>query len=207
MPNDTIDLRKLRETLRGRRVTPENELPAPKDEPLLETAGTTDHEETHPHDELKAGSLLIQWEAPDFDATEGSRLLLLAAGALLILGAVAAAFFRNSPFAFFLAIAGGLLISYAYRAPRNIRFAVTARGVTVSGRLYEFENLQSFWIAYDPPLFKEVRLVSKKAIMPVLRIPLNSTDPLRVREILLRFLPEKKHEDGLIDILTRHLGF
>jgi hypothetical protein len=43
--------------------------------------------------------------------------------------------------------------------------------------------------------------------MPALKIPLGSTNPLQVREILIRFLPEKKQDDTIIDILSRRLGF
>lgn len=204
MANNTIDLRKLKNALKGI-VTPENELPPPPEELLLQT-----EEQAHPEglvDDAIAGRALIEWEAADFEYDQSGAAVLLIFGALLGVGGVGALFFKNFLFAIFLFIAGGLVISHAFRAPRQIKFSTTSRGIKVGSRLYPFEDLKSFWIFYDPPLFKELALRSKKTFMPVIKAPLGELDPVRLRHILLRFLREEQEEMSAVDIIAKRLGF
>lgn len=211
MANTVIDLRKLKEDLK-RRVTPENELPAvslpalspSKEELLLQTEEAAHPEEFSDEAEQPAG--IIAWTAPDADP-EAAAVLQLLSGGVLILGGVVAAFFKNPLFAILLGISGGLLIAHAFRTPRQLRLAVMARGIQVGSRLYEFDAIESFWIFYDPPLFKELSLRSRKTMMPAIRIPLGELDPLQLRKILLRFLREQEQELSLTDILSKRLGF
>lgn len=204
MANPVIDLRRLKAALKGR-VEPKRELPAPVEKELLET-----EEAAHPggfKDLNPPARALLSWEAQEFhyDATSAQLLLLL--GAALGLGGVIALFFANILFAIFLLIAGGLVASYAFRPPRYVRYALTPRGVAVGHRLYEFANLESFWIFYDPPVMKDLALRSKKTVMPVIRLPLGDLDPLQLREVLLRFLPEVEQEPSAVDVISKHLGF
>lgn len=205
MPNQIIDLRKLRKELKGD-VGPKEELPPPPGEPLLETeeaahpGGFTDPEED-------AGAMLIAWEALEFEPDPGRGLLQVALAALLFLGAIVAVVLRSYLLGIFLVLAGGVIMSYAFRQPRRLSLTITAAGIRVERRIYEFKELKSFWIAYEPPLSKELVIESKKAIMPVLRIPLGDQDPLQIREVLLRFLPEVEREDSLLDIISKRLGF
>lgn len=204
MPNSTIDLRKLKDELKGR-VTPENELPEPPAEPLLET-----EEAAHPEDTERlpvAPGALLEWDALEFDPDPGRSVLLFLFGLALLIGSAVVFFLAPSfLFAVFLLIAGGLAVYYAFRLPRPIRCAITPRGVKVEERLYEFDGLQSFWVFYDPPLWKELSLLSRKTVMPYIRIPLGDLDPVRLREVLLPFLPEERQEESPVDIFAKHLG-
>lgn len=204
MANPIIDLRKLREEIKGV-SDPEIELEPAAEELLLE-AGTAPDAGAK-RDETQQKGLILEWHAPEFEHSAEGALFLFLIGALLAIGGVTALFFKNFLFAAFLFIAGGLTIYHAYRMPRHIRFAVTSRGIIIGDRVYEFENLQSFWIFYDPPLFKELNIESKKTFMPRIRMPLGDLDPLRLREILLPLLKEVKHEQSLIDVVSKRIGF
>ena len=86
MANNTIDLRKLKNELKGT-VTPENELPPP--ETILLQTETEAHPEGFGDDAI-AGHLLIEWEVPDFEHDQSGHALLLIFGVLLGVGAVGA---------------------------------------------------------------------------------------------------------------------
>jgi len=86
-----------------------------------------------------------------------------------------------------------------------MKFALTERGVLIEKTLYPWQNLQSFWIFYNPPLHKDLALESKKAFMPRIKIALGKTDPSQVRDIVKKFLPEVEQEESLIDNLS-HLA-
>lgn len=200
MAHPAIDLRRLKAALKGR-VEPERELPAPAEKEMLETEAAA-----HP-EEASLGTELLHWESVEAETGPESAILLLFLGSTLGLGGIATLVFWNVLFGIFLIIAGGLTISYAFRPPRRVSFAVTSRGIQISRRIFGFEDLSSFWIFYDPPLFRELYVVSKKHFMPHIRIPLGDIDPVRIREVLLRFLPEVEQEPSAIDIISKRLGF
>ncbi|MBI4132844.1 MAG: hypothetical protein HY473_02050 [Candidatus Sungbacteria bacterium] len=204
MRNRVIDLRKPKQELEGETIPKISEKPAA---PVAAPPEKKTAESAVSEPENSPSSILLAWEAPEFEQSASGALVLLLVGTLLVVGSAGALFFKNFLFALLLSIAGGLVISYAYRTPHQIRFRVTARGIGIGGKLYEFETLSSFWIFYEPPLAKELSLVSKKMFAPAVRAPLGDLDPLRLREILLRFLKEEKHEESLVDILAKRLGF
>lgn len=202
---DVIDLRSQRR--KEQAATDANEfLPPAGAPPPPDLAAAPHHAELAPPGADAAGAL-VGWEAPEFEYQPASVGIRTAIGVLLIAGGVVAAFFKNFLFATLLAIAGGLILAYAAKPPRTLSLAVTSRGVAVGSRLYPFEDLSSFWIFYDPPLFKELALQSKKTFMPMVRIPLGDLDPLRLREVLLPFLKEQRQEASAIDIIAKRLGF
>lgn len=204
MAPNVINLRKLRKELRGS-SDPVEELPAPPEEKLIET-----EEAAHP-DGFPEGegpyAVLLAWEALEFEPDAGQSVLQITLGALLLIGAAVAIIFRSYLLGLFLVIAAGLVASYAFRKPRSLSLAITGRGVKIENRIYEFRELKSFRIAYDPPLSRDLILESKKTFVPTIRIPLGDADPLRIRETLLRFLPEVEREDSLLDIISKRLGF
>jgi len=48
---------------------------------------------------------------------------------------------------------------------------------------------------------------SKKLFMPTILIPLGDTDPNIIREHLLKFLKEERHEESITQTISRLLGF
>ncbi len=211
MPNKTINLRKIKKELRGG-LAPERELSAPPEEKLLmteEQAHLRGFGGTHLAGVEKGdgAKIYFNWRAPEFDYSFDKGLNLLFFGVVLIIGGIVTAFFKNFTFAALLILSGALVVSYAFKLPREVNLAATSRGIKVGNRLYLFEDLKSFWIHYDPPFAKELILESRKAFVPHIRAPLGDVEPLRLREILLRFLKEDKHEDSLSDTISKTIGF
>ena len=93
-----------------------------------------------------------------------------------------------------------------HRAPRYIEHKITPLGIELDGRVFLFDELQSFWILYHGPV-KELILRSKKTLMPLIHLQLEYADPNKIREILLDFLPEKEEEEPLSHIIAHLLKF
>ena len=96
---------------------------------------------------------------------------------------------------------------YANKEPRIVKFRIDEKGIEIDGRLYEYDGLRSFWIFYNPPEEKDLSLRSKKTIFPYIRIPLANENPNELRKYLLKFLPEKRHSESIVDIFMRRAGF
>jgi len=198
-----IDLRNLKGRVRPT-IDPSHEFPAPKHEELLAAPERLDEPATAA--DAFPGALIV-WEAPEFDYRPESATNITILSIFLFAGAVIAALFKSYIFAVFLVLAGSLALASARRTPRMITIAVTGRGITVGRGHHDFSNLKSFWISYDPPLFKELILESKGTFTPTIRILLGDADPVELREVLVGFLKEERREETLIDILAKRAGF
>lgn len=157
--------------------------------------------------DAKKGGMFLSWHALEYPHSHRRPEWFLTLAVVTIALVITALVFRNYFFAFFLAVAGALIGWFAMRAPKFISFAITNEGVMIDRRFHEFKELKSFWIFYDPPLFDEISIISKKTIMPRIVIPLGGTPQEKVRGILRRFLPEEKQEESLITLVSRVLGF
>lgn len=173
---------------------------------------------THEQKELTAGptiprenkeflSMIFRWEAKEFEKITKTKEWFWAGAILGAALLIVAIIQKNFLFAIVVFLAGFLVYIYSLKEPKKISFAITNRGVVIGKRLYEYDNLKSFWIFYEPPRIKELSVESKKHFVPRIAMPLDDADPVKLREALIRFLPEVKQEEDLSDIIARGVGF
>jgi hypothetical protein len=149
----------------------------------------------------------LKWTAPEFEHYQKSKSWFAITGVIAGLLFLWALFTKNILFALLIGLSYFSITTYGLKKPREIRLAITPKGVKVNQVLYKFENLKSFWIFYDPPEIKELSLRSKKTIMPYIKIPLGEQNPVEVRKVLIKYLPERKHKESVIDNLARQFKF
>ena len=149
----------------------------------------------------------IQWQIDIQKAPKINKYfalgLIIAGVACLILS-----FWQRN---FILAILTILFVFVIFQVQRtqykNHVFGISEQGVRLDEKLYPFHYLKSFWIFYEPKGIQELSLISKKNIMPQVKLPLYGQNPNEIRRFLLSYLPEKEQEESLIDILSHRLGF
>lgn len=152
-----------------------------------------------------AQKILARWTAPEFEVYErsGRWHLYLALALLTIIGY---ALYTNSPLmAITFILIGVLGYIYANKEPCLIDFSITTRGVVAGREIYDYRNIDSFWIFYDPEHTKLLSLKTKSHLLPFVHIPIDDQDPVAIRHMLLKFIPEVRQERGLIDTLERLL--
>ncbi len=149
----------------------------------------------------------IEWITPEFEQHQKSKSWFITIGIISGILFLLAVFTKNILFALLIGLSYFTISTYAIKKPRNIKLAITPKGVKIEKTLYDFENLRSFWIFYNPPEIRELSLRSKKMIMPYIKIHLGEQNPVEVRKILIKYLPEKKHKESLIDNIVRQIGF
>ena len=135
--------------------------------------------------------------------------------ALLIIGLVGIALIvyfavsMNYLASFLLFLAGVTVVFSIFRKDKNPKIKVCkikSEGVQINRDLYPYENVKSFWIFYDPPYRQELSIRLKNTFTSHVRIPLGDEDPVKIRELLLRFIPEKRQEEALVDVFARIVG-
>jgi len=149
----------------------------------------------------------LKWSAPEFTHYNKDKSWFIITGLIaggLFLWALST---KNLLFALLIGLSYFSITVFALKKPREINLAITAKGIEIDKTFYEFDNLKSFWIFYEPPQIKELSLRSKKTIMPYIKIPLGEQNPVEVRQTLLKYLPERRHKESLIDNLARSLRF
>jgi hypothetical protein len=149
----------------------------------------------------------FEWQAPEFEKKDKSNSwFIIPAIITIILGIIALAT-ENILFLLLILLAFFTFYIYAKKEPRTINFRINERGIEIDDKLYQFETLKSFWVFYNPPIEKEISFRSRKTTFPYIRIPLADQNPNEIRKYLLKFLPEKRHKESLIDVWMRRVGF
>lgn len=149
----------------------------------------------------------IEWTAPEFKKYKKGKKWFVLPVLIASVVIIAAILLKNLLLVIATILTVFVVYIYAKKEPRKIKFSISGNGVQIDQVVYKFEDLKSFWIFYEPPEVKEISIRSKKAFMPYIKIPLNDQNPAEVRRLLLKFLPEKRHKESVIDEWARRSGF
>ena len=149
--------------------------------------------------------ILAHWQAPEYEVFERDKKWYVIV-TLILAGVVSWALYSNSPVMAITFILIGI-VGYLHinQEPGIINFMITTDGMVAGREIYEFDDLESFWIFYEPEGLKSACLHTKSGILPYIHIPIHEEDPVRIRQILLEFLPEEKKEPGLVETMERLL--
>ncbi len=157
--------------------------------------------------ENKPNQILLSWTAPEFIRYEKTR------GWFIALGIIAAGFFiisilmKNYFFALLVPIASFLIYIHARKQPRQLTIAITDEYINIGKFLsLAHKEITSFWIFEDPSI-RSLSLETKKVLQPKISVLLAGQNPAAIREILIKFVPEKKHEEYFTDIIARKIKF
>ena len=148
----------------------------------------------------------ISWEAPSFYFNPQKRYLSLLIIALALAGGAMLFWQKDTLTAIFLVLSSLVLILYSNKRPEISRITVDQKGIAIGDTLHYYKDLRSFWLHYDPGNAKELSLESKRWYMPYVKISIENNNPLEIRSLMINFLPEKEHENSLVDIIARKIG-
>lgn len=153
--------------------------------------------------------ILMQWEAPEFKQVQRPQQWYIFFAVIGILFVVYAIFTANYLFALIVVILAIVLNQFFHKKPETINVALTREGVAIDNDFYPYaSDLTSFWILYSPPDVKKLTLERGSSVQPNLTIELEEQNPLKIREILLNYLPEDvEQEESQIDATFRRWGF
>ena len=149
----------------------------------------------------------LDWVAYEYDHEPKERRWFIIGGIAAAVLILISLYSGNYFFALFVALAALVVYLYANRPPKEVYCSITPHGIQIGQRLFEFESLASFWIFYEIGGIKHLSLQSKRAFLPFIRVPLGDVHPAELRTTLRRFVPEREHEESLVEILSRLVGF
>jgi hypothetical protein len=156
-------------------------------------------------DITKNNDYYLEWSALEYENKKKSPDWFWTIGIIIIALFVSSILLKNFLFGVLVLLAGFSLALYGVKKPSIVFFGIGPKGIKIANNIFNYENLKSFWVNYDPPRVKELIIESKKTFMPHITIPLDDADPVKVREYLLKFLKEEKIEESLIITIARLL--
>ncbi len=113
---------------------------------------------------------------------------------------------KNFITATFFILLGIVMLTVGFKSKKTVEWELSGFGLTLDSSSYHYQELKSFWIEYQPPYLKELSFKGKKWYHSYIKIPLNKENPLDIRAHLLQFLPEERHEDTLVEMISRKFG-
>jgi hypothetical protein len=147
---------------------------------------------------------VAQWEALEHAPAEhGRKTYAIVIAAFIVI--VAYALYTNSPLMAIVFILIGMVGYLSLNRPEEpTRYTITDKGVTVGRELYPFEDISSFFILEDHPDFPKHLIIQTDGwLVSHVHIPLAEQRADAIRHLLLPFIPEKKYEPGLIDMIEK----
>ena len=151
------------------------------------------------------GSILLHWDALEHDPFElGPKATIISI--ILLIAIIAWALYTNSPI---MAVTFILIGMTGYLAlghePAIIPFYLTTKGIVAGKEFYEFENIESFHLYDEPPFDNLLSIKTNGNLVSHVHIPITTLPIKELRTTLLQFVPEDKHEPGLVDTLEKFL--
>ncbi len=147
--------------------------------------------------------IIMDWQAPEFEVYEKSFWWYIVAAALDIAIVIYALISNNPIMAITFILVGIVGYIYLQKDPRIIHFAITPNGIITGNEIYSFENIDSFWIFYDPPHTKILSLHTKAKAFPFVHIPIDDQDPVKIHTIISEYIPEIEQHCSLLDTIER----
>jgi len=143
---------------------------------------------------VEHGVLLTGWKIPEYTKHERGRHWYLWAGIVFALLLAYAIYTLDFLFAVILILAAVIIFVRAREEPVEIDFSIFERGVSVGRKFHAWKEMVCFYIIYEPPEVKNLYF-NLKGLRSRLSIPLKNQNPLKVREILLKYLTEDLDEE------------
>lgn len=147
---------------------------------------------------------LLKWEAPEFIKHPKGVLWFLLAGVGIFLLVLYAVMSNSWSMAIaFIVLAGVYLIAH-HHEPKRIQIKVTNFGIQAGAQEIPYNQIKAFWIVYNLPSVKTLKLLTTDSFMNEITIQLDGQAPGELRSILMKHIPEREGmNESFVDTLIR----
>ncbi|HBG82160.1 TPA: hypothetical protein DDW69_05015 [candidate division CPR2 bacterium] len=148
---------------------------------------------------------ILAWETHEFSHFDRGKVWYIGIGTFFVILIGYFAFFRQWTSVFVFIALAIVLFRFIKSEPEYVSCEILDAGVRFNNRFYSYGDLHSFSIAYNDAT-KFLQLLTNYRYMYAIKIPLsNDVNPLDVRELLVRHIPEQPYEEDLIDKVSKFL--
>jgi hypothetical protein len=152
------------------------------------------------------GQVFFEWDFPEFEDHNRTQSWYIMVSVIVVGILIYSVLSTNYIFAL-LTIISALLVILLRRTSRIINFKITEDGFIVDGKFYDYNRVKDFYIIYQPPEIKKLYIEMKSVFVPRIPIYLEDQDPVKIREVLLKYIEEdtEKEHEPISDQIARIL--
>ncbi len=154
------------------------------------------------------GFEIVSWEISEYQKHDRGRWWYLLYGLIAAACLVYALWQANFLFAVIIVIGSLSLLFNDARHPRSLSVVITTEGVVVGNNFYSYDDIKHFSIVYKPQEnLKRLYFEFKSFARHRLSLALHDTNPLYIREHLIKYLPEDldRNDEPASEFFTRFL--
>jgi len=141
--------------------------------------------------QIDNGEVEMSWQVPEYEKHERTKNWYIGAIVLAILLMIYAFLTTNFLFFGIILISAFVIFLNDSHDPALVAIGLTDEGVVVGKKFYDYDELKNFSIVYKPKQgVKNLYFEFKSPVKQRLSIPIMDEDPILVRNILLKYLPE-----------------
>jgi len=141
--------------------------------------------------------MAFEWDFPEFEKHQHTLGWYIGAGIFTAALLIYALSDGNFLFAVLIITFALVILFHDHTQPIRVHCTIDKHSMRIGNEVFEFKNLERFWILYEPPLAKNLYIEFKNKIKPRLRIPLENENPLLVRDFLLEHIKEDLEREDL----------
>jgi len=151
--------------------------------------------------------VLHEWSTPEFISFKRGKTWYIVAGIFMATLVGYAVFSRNTTMAIVFIMISVLFMLLEHKSPRIVNVIINDMGIEYDGTYYPFNHINSFWIVYHMPFIRALYLrINVGRRFKILKIELNEENPVLIRNILIKEVPEiEGAEEPMLDVLIRLL--
>ena len=150
--------------------------------------------------------LLLEWKAPEFISHPKSATWFLMASIVILLLIVYAIYTNSATMAIVFIVLAGVYYLTHRQTHRMIDIKITELGIYMDEKFYPYNMINSFWVVYHPPYVHTLNLRLGTKSRTKITIQLDQQNPVEVRKLLAREIPEiEGEEESFGDALVRLL--
>ncbi len=154
--------------------------------------------------DVKKAQPLLTWTAPEFVKHPKGQVWFIGAGIMIGLLVLYALWTSSWSMAIaFIVLAGVYYISH-HRDPGKVEVSLSHFGIKIGNRHLPYNQIKAFWIVYQPPHVKTLKLLTTDKMMAEMTIQLEDQSPGPVRQILIKHVPEYEGKsESFVDLVIR----
>ena len=158
-----------------------------------------ENQENSALDEISSASGGINWQIEERPANLNNGQWLWALAIIGFAVVIFSILLKNYLLIIIVALTAFIIYASKNKKPEMHDFHLDSNGIDIDGKLYPYENFESFGILPD----KEIAFRRKHHLMPLLIIPFHGHEELEIRKILESRLPESEEEESFLDLLQK----
>lgn len=150
------------------------------------------------------GKVLLEWTAPEYVKHVKGKQWFIIAGLVIVALVIYAIQTGSWTMAVAFIVLAGVYYLLHHQEPSEVSIQLTDFDIRIGTKSIPYSYIKAFWILYQPPRIKTLKLLTSDKILGEVGISLQDQPPGSVRDLLVKHIPEYEGKtESFVDMLIR----